>query len=437
MSEVNNTTNTTPTPTTSTGPTDMKKPRKASGRRIAPLVSEESPSSVKSLYADVPSPAPPTASGTSSTATPSTTSTTDRIQRIMNDPDEWNKFREEMKKGGRVTNAAAALDQLMKRAREEEKEAKRKSKEEARKETENRQTDGPHANMNAGRDESGQQSNLDLVNKGLRWINQTLTAEASMNSQLSYQPSSDRSINRSRSLSNGAIFLEGTLGGGSDEGAASVTGAGGGGPVARRSRRGGRRRQPPNQEPDGSGAGVNPRQLPHRRNSADAVMNLGGYLTTNISAHADEDPMCLKTTKSRELADTKSLFERQAVFDEDLDAGANVSGHLNIPKDDDEGKSNLITETAKAVRRGSGSLVEYLSGIATIGDSRPATCNSDGLLEGWGGGRETTGASTRNDRIKQRGGRRGRSRSFDMLEAVQKGLGHEIDADDFVEGGGH
>ena len=175
-------------------------------------------------------------------------------------------------------------------------------------------------------------------------------------------------------------------------------------------------------------------------------MSLGGYLTTNISAHACEDPMSLKTAKGQHLADTNALFDRQQVFDEDMDAGANISGHLNIPKDDDEGKSNLISETAKAVRRGSGSLVEYLSGITAIGqdcsdNNRLATRGSgDDLLEGWGGGRErreTPGANSRSDRIKQRGGQRVRSRSFDMLEAMQKGLGHEIDADDVMDGGGH
>ena len=243
------------------------------------------------------------------------------------------------------------------------------------------------------------------------------------------------------------IFLEGTLG---DRTASSSespesTRAGGIGQPARRSRRGGRRRGPLNHEPDGSGSGVS-RQLPHRRNSADAVLSLGGYLTTNISAHADEDPMSLKSTKGQDLPDTNSytnaLFDRHRVLDEDMDVGASISGDLNIPKGGDKGKSNLISETAKAVRRGSGSLVEYLSGIATIGqdssdDGRPAHGSGDGLLEGWSGGREMANASARSDMIKQRGGRRVRSRSFDMLEAMQKGLGHEIDADDFIDGGGH
>ena len=453
---------------TSTEPSNVGS-KKVSGRRIVPLISEESPSSVKSLYAasssdqnmdatrisppSPTSPVRPTGTPSKSTAAPATVTTTDRIQRIMNDPEEWSKFQEQMKSGGHVTNAA--LDQLLKRAREEEEEAKKKAEQETEKGSETASCeDGGAAGVNADREEAGHHSNL--VNKGLRWINQTLTAanisqeaEASMNSQLSYRPSSDRSINRSHSVSGDrAIFLEGTLSGGTAGIERSEsTGAGGGGQPARRSRRGGRRRDPFNQELDGSvGSVSSSRQLPHRRNSADAVMSLGGYLTTNISAHACEDPMSLKTAKGQHLADTNALFDRQQVFDEDMDTGANISGHLNIPKDDDEGKSNLISETAKAVRRGSGSLVEYLSGITAIGqdcsdNKRLATSGSgDGLLEGWSGGRErreTPGANARSDRINQRGGRRVRSRSFDMLEAMQKGLGHEIDADDFMDGGGH
>ena len=442
--------------------------KKVGGRRIAPLISEESPSSVKSLYASssdhnldatrMPSPPSPTTpvrptctrkSNAALATTTTTPTTTDRIQRIMGDPEEWSKFREQMKKGGHVTNAAAALDEIMKRAREEEEEAKKKKAElEAEQGSKNTACeDGGQGGANADREEASHHSNL--VNKGLRWINQTLTAtnisreaeaEAStcMNGQLSYHPSLDRSINRSHSMSNDrAIFLEGTLSG-ETIGIERQPG--------RRSRRGGRRRDPLNQELNGSASSG--RQLPHRRNSADAVMSLEGYLTTNISAHACDDPMSLKTDKGQHLADTDALFDRQQVFDEDMDAGANISGHLNIPKDDDEGKSNLISETAKAVRRGSGSLVEYLSGITNIGqdssdNSRPTRTSGcgDGLLEGWGGGRErreTPGTNNvRSDRIKQRGVRRVRSRSFDMLEAMQKGLGHEIDADDFMDGGGH
>ena len=463
MSQLINTETTRPT---STDSSDVGlEVRKVGGRRIASLVSEESPSSVKSLYGisssdhnmdatrmpSPPSPTSPVRPTGKSTAASATVTTTDRIQRIMNDPEEWSRFQEQMKKGGHVTNAAAALDQLMKRAREEEEEAKKKAEQEAEHGSKTATCEGGgQAGANADGEEAGHHSNL--VDKGLRWINQTLTAtnisqeaEASVNSQLSCRPSSDRSMNRSHSMSNDrAIFHEGTLSGGTTGiERPESTGAGGGGQPARRSRRGGRRRNPLNQELDGSvGSASTSRQLPHRRNSADAVMSLGGHLTTNISAHAYEDPMSLKTTKGQHLADTNALFDRQQVFDKDMDTGANISGHLNISKDNDEGSSNLISETAKAVRRGSGSLVEYLSGITAVGQdssdsSRPSSGSGGGLLEGWGGGRERREASGANARSDRRGGRRVRSRSFDMLEAMQKGLGHEIDADDFMDGGGH
>ena len=281
----------TETRPTSTEPSNVES-KKVSGRIIVPLISEESPSSVKSLYAasssdqnmdatrmpsppSPMSPVRPTGTTSKSAAASATVTTTDRIQRIMNDPEEWSKFQEQMKKGGHVTNAAAALDQLLKRAREEEEEAKKKAEQETEKGSETASCeDGWAAGVNADREEAGHHSNL--VNKGLRWINQTLTAtnisqeaEASMNSQLSYRPSSDRSINRSHSVSSDrAIFLEGTLSGGT----AGIerpesTGAGGGGQPARRSRRGGRRRDPLNQELNGSVGSVSSgRQLPHRRN---------------------------------------------------------------------------------------------------------------------------------------------------------------------------
>ena len=188
-----------------TNTTDCKSSRSATGTRVASPPSSTSPGRPKS----------------SINATAATT-TTDRIQRIMNDPEEWKRFRDEMKKGGHCTNAAAALDQLMKRAREEEEKAKKKAEQEAEQGPgtvcEDKGQAGVNANDKCG-EEAGHHSNL--VNKGLRWINQTLTAtanisqeaEVSMNSQLSYYPSSDRSINRSQSMSNDRpIFLEGILG---------------------------------------------------------------------------------------------------------------------------------------------------------------------------------------------------------------------------------
>ena len=118
----------------------------------------------------------------------------------MDDPAEWAKFRADMVAGGHVTNAATAME-LMKRAAK----AQDESDEEANEQKTSRSGDDDQDVLEAeevlGDDDEEEVSHeqQNIVNKGLRWINQTLSATSRMQeasaSQL-YAPQLKLSPNR-------------------------------------------------------------------------------------------------------------------------------------------------------------------------------------------------------------------------------------------------
>ena len=432
---------------------------------------QPSPSSVKA-FIDAPSESPrrPTSASTQSAAASSSTNpesakvfksreqskqtstkgtAQDRMKRIMADPAEWSKFRSEMAAGGGVTNASATME-LLKRVRAQQE----------------REAAGADANKNqdSEEEEEGGHDPEGIVNKGLRWINQTLTMSATSMSLEAEASTSQLHASQAnlkfkrKSMPLGSDFDDVSDAAATGGNSASLLGT----MLSSQSRRrtlhhGGTPSTAGHRPASGRiGSGNSKRSLTRRSSSLGGGSNLR---VTNRRASTGAQPLCLpgmtrdrdEQLRSAQLAKDAAALQaaRADNFNRHDDghdgpeepmavrrASGNLSGHLldllaneECHKEQGVGKGNVLGDAANATRRKSESLIEYLTrrtsdaGMGDMVGSAMSSASSIASRQGQTRRRSTTC-------------RPGRRRSSLFASAV-KALDHEIDAADYEEGGGY
>mmetsp|Transcript_28627 Transcript_28627/g.62350 ORF Transcript_28627/g.62350 Transcript_28627/m.62350 type:complete len:386 (+) Transcript_28627:276-1433(+) len=343
--------------------------------------------------------------GARARATSRSDSMQDRIKRIMDDPAEWTKFRADMAAGGHVTNAATAMELMKHAAKSQEgSDGKVYGQKTSRLGDDDRDIVESEAVLGDDDDEEeeGSHEEQNIVNKGLRWINQTLSATSMMQeasasqlhvSQLKQSPHR-RSVPPRFSFDG-----TGTRNGNSNSPIDTLA------------------EEPRHGDMAGAGdsaavdrsIGGNSKRSVARSNSLDAVSQY--RRRSSASANAKYNNGIVADRKCDD-DDDENMVVGQSSFHLDLRRGLGLE-HLG--------------DAAKAVRRGSGSLVGYLSGITAdtgIDATGRAALPSSSLA--------SRQRQARRHSVSARPVRRGSS----LIMTAVRGLEHEIDAADYLEGGG-